>query len=398
MTKKDASIFIGNLLNHFDTALYGFLVPILAPVFFADSEPVIRLIYTYSVLAISILVRPIGVIIFGSIAKTGGAALALSYSLTGMAASTMVIGFLPGYAFAGYLSPILLILTKIFGEIFAAGEVSISKLYVLEDKKADKAFRVSYFYPVSSMGGIILASIVSNIIISCDSDGLWRFGFIIGGVTGVIGYILRKYAVIDDVKPKTESVALALPNLWRHRAVIFKSAMVSGFSYLTYVIPFVLMNGFLPFITNITFHEMMKLNSFLLIFDMVMILLIGKLVTPFKPRLLMKVASFILLITIIPLWWGLQSFGFYYVSFVRLWIIVWGVIFLLPLNLWLYNLVKSSDKYTLIGIGTTLGDAIIGRTAPALCLFLWYATDNILSIAAYIAFLALLTSIVLRYE
>jgi len=89
MKKKDLSILIGNSLDHFDTAIYSFLAPILSIVFFPKDDPIVALILTYGMLATSIITRPIGAIIFSIIAKKRGATLALSYSLIGVAITTI---------------------------------------------------------------------------------------------------------------------------------------------------------------------------------------------------------------------------------------------------------------------------------------------------------------------
>ncbi|MCA0254917.1 MAG: MFS transporter, partial [Proteobacteria bacterium] len=44
LSKRDYSILIANTIDHFDTALYGFLAPIFAANFFPNSDPLISLI------------------------------------------------------------------------------------------------------------------------------------------------------------------------------------------------------------------------------------------------------------------------------------------------------------------------------------------------------------------
>jgi hypothetical protein len=39
---------LGNLLEHYDTALFGLLVPFIAPLFFAEKDPITALILTYN--------------------------------------------------------------------------------------------------------------------------------------------------------------------------------------------------------------------------------------------------------------------------------------------------------------------------------------------------------------
>ena len=134
LSKRDYSILIGSAVDHFDTALYSFLAPIFAQLFFPTSDPIISLILAYSVLATTIITRPLGSYIFGLIALTSGPAVSLSYSLVGVGMTTLALGFLPTYNQIGVYAPILLIILRFFSGIFSAGEISIAKLYILAEK------------------------------------------------------------------------------------------------------------------------------------------------------------------------------------------------------------------------------------------------------------------------
>ena len=52
--------FIGNFVEWFDYAAYGFLATVIALVFFPNSDPVIALMSTYAIFALSFIVRPFG--------------------------------------------------------------------------------------------------------------------------------------------------------------------------------------------------------------------------------------------------------------------------------------------------------------------------------------------------
>ena len=85
VTRKDLLILFGNVVDHFDTSLYVFLAPLLAPLFFPNEDKVIGLIMAYSVFATTIITRPLGIYIFSIIAQNKGPNLSLSLSLIGVA-------------------------------------------------------------------------------------------------------------------------------------------------------------------------------------------------------------------------------------------------------------------------------------------------------------------------
>jgi MFS family permease len=191
-SKKDFIILLGNVIDHFDTSIYLFLAPVMAPLFFPHSDPVIALIMAYGILATSIVARPVGTYIFGMITNNSGPSKALSYSLIGVGTATLVVSILPDYHTIGIAAPILLIIFRIFREIFAAGESAIAKLYILQDKPEKEAFKSSYLYQTSTIFGIILASVASTFVHYLDIANSWRIVFFLGGFAAIIGYIFTQ--------------------------------------------------------------------------------------------------------------------------------------------------------------------------------------------------------------
>src|SRR5579862_8456534 len=99
---------IGNILEHYDNALFGLLAPFIASLFFEKSDPLTALILTYGMLPLGIVFRPLGSLFFGWLGDRYGRKQALSLSLVMMAAVTVSMGCLPTYATAGIAAPILL--------------------------------------------------------------------------------------------------------------------------------------------------------------------------------------------------------------------------------------------------------------------------------------------------
>lgn len=392
LKKRDLYILIGNSIDHFDTAIYSFIAPILSIVFFPNKEPVVGLILTYGILVTSIITRPIGTIIFSIIAKKLGPYLALSYSLIGVAITTISIGFIPNYETIGSMAPIMLTIIRMIQGIFAEGECTISRLCILDDKPQSDGLKASYLYQLSTMVGIIVASFTSTIIIANSHQEYWRLAFILGGSCGAIGYYLRKNTTALYIVTKTQdSFSKSIYQLWTNKLTVLRVSIITGFSYMTYVVPFVVMNNFIPDITNISLQTMMNYNTALLILDAAMIPIIGYLIRDYQPKNIMIISSSVLLITIIPSWLFMENGSLWYVNLIRLWIIILGLVFLCPMNYLLNSICNNNDKYLLIGIGNAIGTSIFGRFTPAICIALWHFTSAPLSIALYIAFISFTT-------
>jgi MFS family permease len=374
--KKDISILIGNALDRFDTSLYGFLAPIMGPIFFPGHDPVMQLILTYATSITSLFSRPIGTFLFGMIARSKGPIFGLSYSLIGVAITTVCIGCIPSYAAIGTLAPLSLIIIRIIRGVFAAGESVIAKLYIMENKSDHQALTASHLYQSSSMLGIIMASAVSTIVINCGGHNTWRLCFVAGGITGFVGYFLRYYAFESrEIKQSNVFGAYKVSSLWllwSNRGNIIRVAVATCFSHITYAVPFVFMNNFVPLITTISLSTMMVLNTGLLVFDMICIPVIGRFTMHYSMYKVMISAASILTITVVPLFVFLPHASLTYVTGMRIWIVFWGLVFLCPLNFWFNSLFNAADKYFLVGMGNALGVATLGHMTTPICLWLWY--------------------------
>ena len=387
----DSTILIGNIVDHFDTSLYAFLAPCFSDVFFNTNDPLIGLILTYSVYATSNITRPIGSYIFGVIAKICGPLIALAYSLIGVGIGSILLGLIPSYNSIGPLSVCLLILARMFIGVCGAGENAIARIYVTNNKTTKEGIKSSYLYETSTMLGIGMASLASSLIYYIGWTHAWRICFIIGGFAAIIGFYIRlkvnQNSVFDKLKIINIDVLLDVKEVYKYRWDILRTAFVNGFSYLTYIFPFVLMNSFIPMITKISISQMMALNNIMIVFDIFAIPIIGKFTSNFSPKYVMSIASIIITITLIPMWYFVYDAGILYITFLRIWIVFWGIVFLCPLNYWLGLNIDGEKKYLLTGIGTNLGAIFMGTLTPSIALLLYYYTNSYMSVGLYVTFL-----------
>ena len=141
ISKKDFAILLGNVIDHFDTSIYLFLSPLMASCFFPNKDKLVSLILTYSLTITSIITRPLGAYLFAKIARVYEPSYALSYSLIGVGSASLAIGFLPSYQVLGVFSPIFLTVFIFCQGVCAAGENTVAKIYVMEDKDEKNALK-----------------------------------------------------------------------------------------------------------------------------------------------------------------------------------------------------------------------------------------------------------------
>lgn len=375
---------LGNILEHYDSALFALLAPFIAPLFFDNSDPVKSLILTYAILPLGRLVRPFGSLFFGWIGDRWGRKEALSISLFGMAIVTVSIGCLPTVEQIGPISPVFLAIGRMWQSLFAAGESSGGAIFVLEHTEQKKRSLISGFFESSTVLGILLASFLVMLMAHFNGvETYWRFLFWGGGITAFFALFLRlKGKEGTEFTPAVK--APLLPLLFEHRKVLFRLILASGFSYTTYSIAFTFMNGFIPMVTSYTAADFMKVNTALLILDMLLLPCFGYLSTRFGKEKVMRSAAFASLIGAIPLFFFLNGTT---ALFAPLFVVVLGVAFSASYSAWALEQVPV-HRYTLISLGYTLGSQWIRAPASFLCLLLYQQTGWTFAPGLYLAVVA----------
>ena len=103
---------IGNVLEWYDFAVYGFFAAAIGQEFFPHQDRVAQLLSAFGIFALGYLMRPLGGAVTGHIGDGFGRRAALTFSVAAMAIPTFLIGLLPGYATLGLLAPIALTLLR----------------------------------------------------------------------------------------------------------------------------------------------------------------------------------------------------------------------------------------------------------------------------------------------
>lgn len=364
---------IGNLLEHYDTALFSLLAPFLAPIFFSNSDPLTALIFTYSILCSGFIVRPLGAILFGWIGDSFGRKRALSITLFGMAITTTSIGFIPSYCEIGLYAPILLTIGRMFQSFFAAGESTGGAIFVLENTSKRRQALWSGLYDASTIGGILIASsIVLCMSRYTNLENTWRILFWGGGVTAITGCYLRRSKITHTVI--YEKLPL-LSIIKTNRKTLIYIIIASGFSYSIYSLAFSLMNGYIPLITSFSKTTMLEINTFLIVIDMVLLPLFGYLSNRLGMEKVMLTGAALSSLFAIPLFTILNQATLFIIILVRLILIILGVSFSATYHAWTINLTTPRHRYLILSLGYAIGSQCIGTPTSSICLWLYKITN-----------------------
>ncbi len=124
--------FLGFLMIYFDSSIYNIAAPFIAPLFFPKTSYVSAVLLYLLTYPVGYLGRPIGGMIFGHYGDKTGRKKPWLYSVVGMGAATVLVGALPTFAQAGFLSTGLLIALRLTQGIFLGGESTGSTVISLE--------------------------------------------------------------------------------------------------------------------------------------------------------------------------------------------------------------------------------------------------------------------------
>lgn len=199
---------LGNALEWYDFAAYGFLAAIFAKNFFPGSDAFVGLIAAFGVFAASFVMRPVGGVVFGHIGDRYGRRNALFISAAMMSGSTVAIGFLPTYQAIGALAPLLLLLLRLLQGLSIGGEYTTSAIFLAENAPVRARGLVASFAGCGASGGTLLGSMVGAVTaMAMSPDDLaawgWRIPFLLGVLLGGFTLYLRGSSINrEDAAPR----------------------------------------------------------------------------------------------------------------------------------------------------------------------------------------------------
>ncbi|MGO4382762.1 MFS transporter [Specibacter sp. RAF43] len=188
--------FIGNFVEWFDYAVYGYLAATIAGAFFPTADKQTGLLLTFGVFAISFFVRPLGGFIWGQIGDRVGRKNALSLSILIMSGATFAIALIPGYNTIGIWAPILLLMVRVVQGFSAAGEYAGASAFLVEYAPAGKRGLYAAVVPASTAAGLLLGSLIAALLSLTLTpeqmhDWGWRLPFLLAAPMGLIGRYIR---------------------------------------------------------------------------------------------------------------------------------------------------------------------------------------------------------------
>jgi len=191
-----AAAAIGNCMEWFDFGVYSYVAAIIGKVFFPSDNTTTELLSSFGTFAVAFLARPFGGFFFGPLGDKVGRQSVLAATILMMAASTFVVGVLPGYASIGIWAPIALVLARLVQGFSTGGEYGGAATFMVEyAPNHRRGFHCSWLAFGTLAGFALGAGLVTIFTFFLSSDAMnswgWRVPFLAAGPLGIIGVYLR---------------------------------------------------------------------------------------------------------------------------------------------------------------------------------------------------------------
>jgi MHS family shikimate/dehydroshikimate transporter-like MFS transporter len=188
---------IGAAMEWYDFLLYGTASALVfGKVFFADADPLIGLLASFSTFAVGFFARPVGGLIFGRLGDRIGRRPVVILTLGLMLVSTTLIGLIPDFNTIGIWAPLMLVLLRIVQGLGVGAEYAGSSVLALEHSPEG---RRGFWGAIPIMGsgfGIAIGSVVfTPFTLLPEAEFLawgWRIPFLLSILALPVGVYLRR--------------------------------------------------------------------------------------------------------------------------------------------------------------------------------------------------------------
>lgn len=399
--RRIAAGAIGNVLEWYDFAVYGYLAATIGRQFFPSEDPAASLLSAFAVFAVGFLMRPIGGILIGHIGDRHGRRIALIVSVAGMAVPTVMIGVLPGYDAIGLAAPILLVLLRMVQGMSVGGEYVGSMVFLVESAPADRRGVYGAFAGVGAVGGILLGSASATLLAALlPAEAIeawaWRLPFLAGLVLAIVGFVLRREMAEPAAAPREHTRLPIVEAVREHPWAILRIAGLSVFNAVGFYVSFVYVATWLQTedgLGEATALEVNTLNMVILLFVIVGFCRLSDRIGR-KPILTGAAIGFMVLG--VPLFWLMDRGDVVSAFLGQLGLVAMvGALGVMPTAM--VETVAGRVRVTAIALGYNLTLGFVGGTAPLVAAWLIDETGDPLAPGFFVAAAGAVSFVAIRF-
>ncbi|BDM62918.1 proline/betaine transporter [Shewanella sp. NFH-SH190041] len=410
LSKAATACFLGNFVEWFDYASYGFMAAIISAFFFPEYDSTTALIATFSVFALSFMVRPLGGIFWGHIGDRLGRKTALSVSIILMSIATFCIALLPGYESIGLMAPLLLLICRLVQGFSASGEYAGAATFLTEHAPKDRKGFYASLVPASAATGLLFGSLFVSAMYSYlspeDLHGWgWRVPFLLAAPLGLIGLYIRfhledsqEFIQFQQQKKTKVKDPAPIKTIFRHhRSSMFAACGVTSLNAVGFYLLLSYMPIYLTFELGLSEQQAFTISSLTLTGYIVAVLCVGALSDRFGRGQLLVLACLCFMLFTLPLFFLMSLSHFAIILLAQ---ILMGLFLALndgTLTCFLCELFPTNVRYSGFAFSFNSANAIFGGTAPLVATTLIEFTGSAMAPAYYMMLIAAIALTAMLY-
>lgn len=402
--KRQMAVGIGNFMEWFDFAIYGYFVAVIGAQFFPTGNPTTETLSSFAVFAVGFLARPLGALILGPLGDRYGRKIVLVITVLGMGVTTALIGLTPPYAAIGLAAPVVIVILRCVQGMMVGGEWSTAATYLGESAPSDKrglhASLVTTTAGLAFLVGTVAAALINALLpAEAVSSWGWRIPFIASlGMAVVAIFIRRKLEdtpVYEElVRRREENELQPVPPKVKGKAFVLTLAFsalfgVSLYYFITYA------NNHLSGVVGMSRVDALLASGIALAVYVILNPLLGALSDRIGRRPIVLTAGLGLTVLSFPIFLALNTGIF---ALVLLGLIVLGVLVSMTAVINVVLLVEvfpASIRSAGSAVGYNVAFALLAGPGPLVAAGLIAITGNNVAPAFYLAGVSLVTTIVL---
>jgi MFS family permease len=192
-----------------------YIAPILAKVFFDSAQSMVSIAGVYAAFTASLIMRPVGAVLFGQYADKSGRKRAMITAAIGVGVATALMGAIPTFAMIGIAAPVIFIALRLVQGVFMGGMVAST--HTIGTETISKKWRGLASGIISGGGsgiGKLTASLIFLLVTSIfpgPAFGVW--GWRVMFFSGLLASILGLFVFIKlQESPMWESLQKTKPS------------------------------------------------------------------------------------------------------------------------------------------------------------------------------------------
>jgi MFS family permease len=305
---------LGGTLEFYDFVIFGIFAKDIADAIFPVGSPLVSLMASFAAFATGYLARPIGGIVLSHYGDRYGRRRVFLWSVFVMSGATLGMGFVPNHAQWGVAASALMVLLRLVQGFCLGGELPGALTYVVETAAQVAPLVCGVVFACVTMGVAVATGVNLTVRAILDAPLVpiygWRIGFIVGGLGGVLTFVLRRSLEESPEFAKMKALALRQPFrelLRTHTApVLVGCALLAATACFTGLY-FSHLPAYLAAVLRYDPRQAVVAQTIGVVAHALAILLVGWIGDRISPLVLLRVGALLILLLAYPFYHALEA-------------------------------------------------------------------------------------------